>query len=225
MAGRIRVGNETRHGENVDGSAIGTTVPMTEGPRKEGQVVDSELYGIQILRAVAAIAVVLHHALEQSNGASGRFSPDWLTTAGAAGVDIFFVISGFIMLHVSFLPRRPVPSAGTFLFRRATRIYPLYWLCCIAILLISAAGFLSSHRYSVSKIISSMLLLPGETIIGVSWTLVYEMYFYFVFASTLWLRSLFATMLTTTVVIIMVLSTASMMQKNHMPEFFSTLYR
>lgn len=85
-----------------------------------------ELYGIQMLRAIAALAVVVHHTLEESGGAIGKFSPDWLTTSGASGVDIFFVISGFIMFHVTFRDRRGPPTPGTFLFRRATRIYPFY---------------------------------------------------------------------------------------------------
>lgn len=149
----------------------------------------SELYGIQLLRGLAATAVVVHHALEQSNGAIGRFSPDWLTTVGAAGVDIFFVISGFVMFYVSFGPGRSPPTAGDFLFRRATRIYPFYWLCCIAMLIISAMGFLASHRYDANTILTSLALLPGRKIIGVSWTLVFEIYFYLIFAAMLPWRS------------------------------------
>ncbi|NOJ43681.1 acyltransferase family protein [Bradyrhizobium sp. WSM 1791] len=60
------------------------------------------LEGIQVLRAIAGIIVVLHHSLEESIAAIVPFSPDWFTTFGAAGVDIFFVISGFIMLYVNF---------------------------------------------------------------------------------------------------------------------------
>lgn len=147
----------------------------------------SELYGIQILRAVAALAVICHHTLEESNGATGRFSPDWLTTSGASGVDIFFVISGFIMLHVSFWDGRAALTPGTFLFRRITRIYPFYWLCCLGMLSISAVGFLASHHFSTPTVVASLLLLPGAEIIGVAWTLTYEIYFYLIFAVMLWL--------------------------------------
>jgi peptidoglycan/LPS O-acetylase OafA/YrhL len=66
-----------------------------------------ELFGTQMLRGLAALAVVTHHTLEQSNGASHPFSPDWLTTSGASGADIFFVISDFIMLFVSFQQSGP----------------------------------------------------------------------------------------------------------------------
>jgi exopolysaccharide production protein ExoZ len=148
-----------------------------------------ELYGIQMLRAVAALAVVCHHTLEQSNGAIGRFSPDWLTTSGASGVDIFFVISGFIMFYVSFSGSQTVPKPTDFLFRRVTRIYPFYWVCCLAMLSISTMGFLASHRYGPSEIMASFALIPGPKLIGVSWTLVYEIYFYLLFAIALVFRS------------------------------------
>ena len=163
----------------------------------------AELHGIQVLRAFAALSVVTHHALEQSNGAQGRFSADWLTTAGASGVDVFFVISGFIMLHVSFRPgRRPLPAAG-FLIKRATRIYPLYWLCCLAMLLVSTAGYLRHHEWNGSDILPSFLLLPlRNQLIGVSWTLVYEVYFYLVFATALLLGSMRVSVVGSTAAII-----------------------
>jgi exopolysaccharide production protein ExoZ len=150
----------------------------------------TELVGIQVLRALAAMMVVFHHALEQSNGAANEFSPDWLTTFGAAGVDIFFVISGFIMMYTTF-DTRPIPlSPGSFLFRRATRIYPLYWICFAAILVLSAAGFFAHHPRNPSDILRSFLLLPADhLVLGVSWTLVYEVYFYLLFSVSLVARS------------------------------------
>lgn len=161
-----------------------------------------ELYGVQILRGVAALAVVLHHSLEESNGAVAAFSPDWLTTFGAAGVDIFFVISGFIMLYTSFPAARSPLSPGNFIFRRITRIYPLYWLCCLPILGIMLAGFLRNNRLDPHEIALSLALLPSsKLIIGVSWTLVYEMYFYLIFAATLLFRSALISAISTTVVI------------------------
>jgi exopolysaccharide production protein ExoZ len=163
-----------------------------------------ELYGIQMLRALAALAVVTHHALEESNGAAGRFSPDWLTTSSASGVDIFFVISGFIMLHVTFRPKRLPMNAGTFLFRRATRIYPFYWFCCFLVLLLAFLGGLyKSRNWGTDDAIRSLFLVPSSTtLIGVSWTLVYEIYFYLVFAATLPLRSMKISVLATSAAII-----------------------
>lgn len=162
----------------------------------------SELYGVQMLRAAAAIAVVIHHALEHSNGAASAFSPDWLTTSGASGVDIFFVISGFIMLSTSFRTEQPATTPGSFLFRRATRIYPFYWLCCLAMLGIMSAGFLKNHPLQLLDIDLSLALLPSnKMIIGVSWTLVFEVYFYLLFAATLWLASAFQSALLTTITI------------------------
>ncbi len=162
----------------------------------------SEQYGLQMLRAVAALAVVLHHALEQSNGAKTAFSPDWLTTFGASGVDVFFVISGFIMLYTSFRPGRAPILPDAFLFRRATRIYPIYWVCCLVTLAIMAAGFLQHNRLTPVETALSFALLPGgKLLIGVSWTLIYEVYFYVVFAITLLFRSVLATAISTTALI------------------------
>jgi peptidoglycan/LPS O-acetylase OafA/YrhL len=60
----------------------------------------SPLEGIQVLRAVAALLVVLPHTLFESRAAVvGPKSPDWLVAFGIVGVDFFFVISGFIMRH------------------------------------------------------------------------------------------------------------------------------
>ena len=148
-----------------------------------------ELHGLQILRGLAATAVIIHHTLEESNGAATAFSPNWLTTSGASGVDIFFVISGFVMLYTSFPMVRPPISPGSFIVRRATRIYPLYWICCLAMLGIWLAGFLQHHLPTSSTLALSLALLPSSALIlGVSWTLVYEVYFYGIFAITLFSR-------------------------------------
>lgn len=164
-----------------------------------------ELVGIQILRAVAAILVVAHHAIENSNGAIGQFSPDWLTTAGAAGVDIFFVISGFIMLYTSFDKSGSARSPREFLYRRLTRIYPFYWICCVVMLLIGTAGFLHSHSHSITSIALSLALLPtSQSLIGVSWTLVYELYFYLLFAAALLTRSKIAVAAIVTIAIALI---------------------
>lgn len=159
---------------------------------------DRNLHGLQILRAVAALAVVVHHTLEMSNGsAEGRFSPDWLTTCGAAGVDLFFVISGFIMVYVSFPPDRRPDAPGGFLVRRAIRIFPFYWLCTMAFIALLAAGFLRNKHVDPYTVMNSALLLPGDKLLDVAWTLSYEIYFYLAFALCLLLGRMRLTALAT----------------------------
>ncbi len=141
----------------------------------------NQLQGIQALRGLAALAVVVHHALEHSNGAARPFSPDWLTTVGAAGVDLFFIISGFIMVWTTFPQGRSPLRPATFLYRRIARIYPLYWLTCTAMLALVALGFLRSHSFSSEDIARSLILFPPAPLVGVAWTLVFEMWFYILF--------------------------------------------
>jgi peptidoglycan/LPS O-acetylase OafA/YrhL len=206
----------------LNASHVGNVATSSGGNMvNETRAGNTELQGIQMLRAVAALAVVAHHALEHSNGAVGRFSPDWLTTSGASGVDIFFIISGFIMLFVSFRNGRTPPKAGDFLFRRATRIYPLYWICCLGMLLISAAGFLASHHYSGPLIASSLLLLPGGKLIGVAWTLVYEVYFYLLFAATLRFASSWISLVATTAAIAVIYFLSALLPAGEIAKFFT----
>jgi exopolysaccharide production protein ExoZ len=151
----------------------------------------SELVGIQILRGLAASLVVFHHALEESRAVpTPPRSPDWLTTFGASGVDIFFVISGFIMLYTSFPRGREPLHPLQFLKRRATRLYPFYWVCLASTLSIWAIGFLRHHMPTAEGTLRDLLLLPNtQPIVGVSWTLQYEIFFYVAFGLSLAARS------------------------------------
>lgn len=150
---------------------------------------NNELFGLQILRGLAASLVVFHHSLEESlYSRATPLSPDFLTTFGASGVDVFFIISGFIMLYVSFPADRPVATPSSFLLKRASRVYPFYWICLLTTLALWSAGLFRSLE--PDAIIRDILLAPSERpTIGVSWTLVFEVYFYLLFAVTLFLRS------------------------------------
>lgn len=148
---------------------------------------DKMLGGLQIMRAVAALMVAAHHGMEAARHyAAAPMSPDWLTTAGAAGVDIFFVISGFIMMVVAFPPDRPPDRPWSFIRKRIARIYPLYWATAagvLAILAMGAATIVPNPGISAENLIRSLLLVPTEDLlIQVSWTLVHEMNFYVLFA-------------------------------------------
>ncbi len=150
----------------------------------------SEIVGIQYLRGIAALAVVVHHVLEEIRvSATGRLVPEWIVVGGASGVDIFFVISGFIMLYVSFPPDRPAARPLKFLARRATRIYPFYWVCCLLVIALGAIGFFSSKDFSPGTVAYAFALLPFSSLLVVSWTLSYELFFYLVFAIGLLSRS------------------------------------
>lgn len=154
------------------------------------------LAGIQILRAVAALMVVFNHSLREIS------APDWLTTLGAAGVDIFFVISGFIMVLVTFPQGGATETPSSFLFKRFTRIAPLYWLIAAIILLLWCFGLYHHLNPDAEMIFRSFAFLPTEHhIVLVSWTLVFEMYFYVLFAASLFFRSRAASIVLTTAAI------------------------
>lgn len=157
------------------------------------------LDGIQMLRALAAIAVVVHHSLINLAKIAGVESPlnNWgyVDELGAAGVDLFFVISGFIMLYVSRHEFGRGSAAGRFLWRRAIRIYPLYWIYTLLILALSATPWMFRNlQLDIPYVAGSLLLIPVtrpgpvstiHPILDQGWTLSYELGFYLLFAAAL----------------------------------------
>ncbi len=144
--------------------------------------------GIQILRGLAALLVVVHHVLETSAPLLlPQALPAGFVVWGAIGVDVFFVISGFIMVQSTGTQFGQRGAALEFLARRCIRIFPLYWLCTLAIVaLVATTPLFGERAISVPKFISSIALLPlAWPIIEFAWTLQFEMYFYVIFA--LWL--------------------------------------
>ena len=123
----------------------------------------SELEGIQVLRAGAALLVVMSHALFESLGAAaGPKSPAWLVASGSVGVDIFFVISGFIMFYVNFPADRAPVAPSSFLAKRFARIYPLYWFCLAATLVLWSLGLVPSITPDGNMLARSLLLFRGR---------------------------------------------------------------
>ena len=138
---------------------------------------------------MACLLVVTFHALE----ACGRHYVNL-----SAGVDLFFVISGFVMFTSS---RRLAGQAGgwrVFMRRRLERIVPLYWLLTLAKLAITLAAphLTPATRPTAWNLAASFLFIPARDAAGlvrpvlpVGWTLNYEMLFYLVFAAALaWRR-------------------------------------
>lgn len=151
------------------------------------------LEGLQQLRFFAALLVLIHHVLEELHASALVHLPYALTTVGACGVDIFFVISGYVMWHSTRGFAEGVSPLG-FLRRRIFRIYPIYWFCLALLLAIWASGIgYRSLQLSPALLFSSLSLVPAidrdsPLILGVAWTLVYEMYFYTVCTLALCLR-------------------------------------
>ncbi|MES3016266.1 MAG: acyltransferase [Bacteroidota bacterium] len=115
-------------------------------------------YTLQALRFIAAIIVLLFHLT--------------LMSSGYKGVDIFFAISGFVMYYTLFVRKRP--DAIHFIVNRLTKIFFLYWVALLFMILVQPGRF---GDLSIKNII----LFPGHfSIVGVSWSLSFELYFYFV---------------------------------------------
>ena len=148
---------------------------------------------IQGLRALAAMMVVLAHVGGTSGVHATLFGggPRWvdLEEVGRTGVDLFFVISGFIMLVTTARIRHGVEGARHFLWRRVTRIYPPYLVVTAAVLAVYLVRpeLVNDSQQERPDVLASLLLLPqdGLPLLLVGWTLVFEMYFYVVLGLTL----------------------------------------
>ena len=147
---------------------------------------------IQFLRGFAALAVVVHH----TGGYVKRyFEPTLLFedkfSIGFAGVDLFFVISGFIIHFTSKNFLNNPSKLKEYLKKRFIRVYPIYWIIT-TILFISSwliVEILDKNIFSIGypntliAYIQTYLLLPLHFAINpVTWTLSYELFFYLCFA-------------------------------------------
>ncbi|MEJ0012408.1 MAG: acyltransferase [Bauldia sp.] len=139
---------------------------------------------IQALRAVAASLVLFAHACNFAAGAEPSLaSAMWaMRHVGHMGVDIFFVISGFIMVVVARrgLENGPSPArvAIDFLRHRAVRIYPLFWITLAVLLILPAVPGVPHDWMAVLRDPTRLLLLVDPTEDVIAWSLTREIYFY-----------------------------------------------
>ena len=154
------------------------------------------LISIQVARGLAALAVVAYHAsLTQPKYFSGVDVLPAVFSHGATGVDLFFVISGFVMVLTTSKRHGKVRESGKFLWNRFFRIYPTYWVYFIALVpvLLFLPGFVNSSQGGKVDLFTSFFLLPASTLplLLVAWTLTLEVWFYLVFAVILLLPKRF----------------------------------
>lgn len=146
------------------------------------------LDNVQALRGVAAFSVMLAHLFQiEKKYSATPLLPETLNF-GMAGVDLFFLISGFIMIYISQNLEAGLTTARRFLFARITRIYPLYWTVSFALLIIY---FIQPDMVFGSaqdpNLVKSFFLWPDSAppLLNLGWTLIHEMGFYLVFAALL----------------------------------------
>lgn len=160
-----------------------------------------QFISVQILRFAAAMLVVAMHTTQAISIHITQAGHETYWSPGSAGVDIFFVISGFVM-STSVGRSIGIPANGwkdgwTFLKRRLLRIVPLYWFYTLAKVAVLIAVPVLAARSSVdlSHLLYSLFFIPVvspwgpiEPLLPVGWTLNFEMLFYSIFALTIVLR-------------------------------------
>ncbi|RKD69290.1 MULTISPECIES: acyltransferase [unclassified Rhizobium] len=157
----------------------------------------ARLLNLQVLRALAASSVVVAHALHETETlavATGRAAVDGSAWNLGFGVDIFFVLSGFIMTHTAASDFGKGGAPLRFFLRRCARVVPLYWLLTSTLLLgaLVAPSLLSVPIGSAPHVLASYLFIPSgrgvdeiRPVLALGWTLNYEMLFYVFFALAL----------------------------------------
>lgn len=149
-----------------------------------------KLLGLQVLRAVASIMVMIAHAAAEAEHYFALSSPFSFVPL-TKGVDLFFVISGFIIYHSSSKLLNLENPLLTFVKNRFYRVVPLYFLyttAIVGVLLVFPQG-LKETKFDFWQIITSYLFVPyarydGRVapVLSLGWTLNYEVYFYALFA-------------------------------------------
>jgi len=139
-----------------------------------------KLNNIQVLRAFAAVAVVVFHT---------GFAFPFMRPFGSFGVDVFFVISGYIMARI--LDPQSSSSSDFFFRRRVIRIVPPYWFFTILLYLVALRipRLMGSTRASGIDLVKSLFFIPFtkgsgliQPLLFIGWSLNYEMFFYLALA-------------------------------------------
>jgi exopolysaccharide production protein ExoZ len=155
---------------------------------------NNNLVLIQVLRGFASLLVVLYHITTAVSEILKRDFFFKYFAFGFAGVDIFFVLSGFIITYTSLKSLDGgVNNMFTFLRRRFIRVFPSYWIVITLFLLIQLLlplFYNTRYSFTVFNILQTYLLFPDHTMVnGVSWTLTYELFFYVIFSFVFILRN------------------------------------
>jgi peptidoglycan/LPS O-acetylase OafA/YrhL len=149
---------------------------------------------IQTLRGIAAMLVVLYH-IREIIVINGIPVGEYLFASGAAGVDLFFMISGFIMVYSTQQMEGGVQDTKRFFINRLIRVLPLYIIATVGFIYITQGSQWFSAPGHFKQLAKAFLFYPANAVDGapfygypplyVGWTLNYEMFFYLLFGLSL----------------------------------------
>ncbi|WP_263355750.1 acyltransferase family protein [Acidicapsa ligni] len=179
----------------------------------------TKLNNIQLLRAFAAVAVVVFHT---------GFAFPSMRPFGSFGVDVFFVISGYIMARI--LDPASDSSSDFFFRRRVLRIVPPYWFFTLLLFLASLCipQLMGSTRADGFDLVRSLLFIPFtkgsgliQPLLFIGWSLNYEMYFYLTLAIGLLIYKRYAVWIGSFLVIAVMLVSAHFAAQSVAAQFYS----
>lgn len=165
-----------------------------------------KLYELQALRFLAAFLVFFSHIEDRFENWEQKYhlTIPRLGLDGQLGVDIFFVISGFVMGYVALGKFGQSGAPRKFAADRVSKIMPLYWMltlvqCAVFLAGSHLGGNFDMARLNTEELLKSLFFIPyfnaegkHRPVLGQGWTLNYEMAFYIVVAASLFLRKAWA---------------------------------
>lgn len=160
------------------------TVPVEASPAERAP---GKFGSLEFARGIAALLVVLDHAgyLVAEDRYFGRQAFDGLLLNFHVGVDFFFVLSGFIIATVHWGDAGRPDRLGRYARRRFTRIFPPYWIILTFVVITYALspqlGVARQHAWPNVLASYALVPMPDQPVLGVAWTLVFEMAFYVLF--------------------------------------------
>lgn len=147
-------------------------------------IFNKKILSLEAIRGIAALLVLLLHASQAISIFTQQETLKNFFAFGNRGVDLFFVLSGFIIFFVHYEDINHPEQLGRYLWRRFARIYPTYWVACgLACLFYALQGRINEEEFNFQNILHSFLLFPFEAkrLLWVSWTLTFEILFYLLF--------------------------------------------
>ena len=170
-------------------------IPAKSSSKGTGKAGLRKYLGLQVLRLVAATMVVITHGILFTTERLDRHFGLW--ERGGRGVDIFFALSGFVMIYSSTKIMEGCDGWKIFAERRIVRIVPMYWIATSikVVAVLFTTGYALHAQLSLVNTVFSYVFLPSYSsegkispVLGVGWTLNIEMFFYFLFTLALFFR-------------------------------------